>query len=469
VIESLIQPFLYWSFVISFGYLAVLYGFIALLSAIAVFENRTRRTEQQTDDRDALLDSRFTIPASVIVPAYNEEGMITKVVRCLLELEYAEYEVILVNDGSTDGTLAVLQREFALEQVDMFYRRVIPTKQVRAVYRSKSDPKLIVVDKENGGKADGLNCGVNFSKYRYVCCLDGDTIYRRDALLAGMRLAVKDPATVLGVTSLIAVGRRVDEADCGEIGRKTVERHLWINLQHIEILRAFVNNRLAWSRLGFMLCVSGAFAIWRRDVVVEVGGFAPHFTCEDIEMTFRVFEKYLREGKPVKVLALPNIVGVTEGPERLAGLISQRARWQRVILETVWHYRRMFLNPRYGPVGFLGMPFFILSECLGPFMQVLVIATLTLAVVLGVLDWTEFLALAGIQVFALGILSSLGLWMNDWSFRYYRLRALARLILIAPLDLFYYRPVLMYANAKGVVEFFRGDKSWERFARNTRD
>jgi cellulose synthase/poly-beta-1,6-N-acetylglucosamine synthase-like glycosyltransferase len=327
---------------------------------------------------------------------------------------------------------------------------------------------LLVIDKANGGKADALNCGVNFSRYRYLCCVDGDSVYYPDALIAGMSIAAKDPANVLAVTSLVAIGRQPDIDEPAEKGSKAVDRHVWTNLQHLEILRAFMNNRLAWSRMGFMLCVSGAFGIWRRDVILEVGGFSSAFTCEDIEITFRVIEAYRREGRPGKILSMPNIVGVTEGPERLSALISQRARWQRVTLETVWHYRRMLLNPRYGTAGMIGAPYILLSECLGPFMQVSVLITLIIAVVLDVLDWTQFLSLVGIQIFALGLMSTVSLWMTDWSFRYYRLSDITRLILIAPLDLLWYRPILAYAHLKGLVQFLRRDKSWDRFDRNVR-
>jgi biofilm PGA synthesis N-glycosyltransferase PgaC len=467
-VESFVHTFVYWSFIVCFSYLFLLYAITAVLAVVASVENLTRKCDAQADDYDALLYSRFTIPVSVIVPAYNEQGMIATVVRRLLDFEYPEFEVVVVNDGSTDGMVEVLEKEFALESIERYYRKTLQTKRVRAVYRSKTDPRLIVIDKENGGKADALNCGLNFSRYRYVCCVDGDSIYHRQALLVAMRPVVKDPATVIGLTSLVAVGRVVDSEDTQTVGHKEVDHHVWTNLQHLEILRAFLNNRLAWSRMQFMICVSGAFAIWRRDVLLEVGGFSSDFTCEDIEMTFRILEKFLRERRPVKILSLPDMVGTTEGPERVASLISQRARWQRVILETVWHYRRMLFNRRYGAVGLLGMPYLVISECLGPFMEVLVIVTLAAALAFQLLNWTEFLALLGIQVFAVGIMSSVSLWMNDASFRYYRLRELVRLVLIGPLDLCCYRPVLIYAYARGVVEFLCGDKRWHRFERNAR-
>ncbi len=463
-----VQIFLDWSFIVSLSYLCILYAFILFLSLVAAYEAVTRKAESQVDDYDALLFSRFTIPVSVIVPAYNEEQNIACVVRGLLDFDYPEYEIILVNDGSTDSMMDILKAEYALEPYTRVYRKSLVTKPVRTVFRSKMDARLIVLDKENGGKADALNCGANFARYRYLCCVDGDSTYEPDALLAGMRLIVKDPATVLGATSLVAVGRRLNASTDDDIGLKHVDQDAWTNLQHLEILRAFLNNRLAWSRMGFMLCVSGAFAIWRRDVIHESGGFSSEFSCEDIEMTCRILEKYRREGRPAKILSLPNIVGMTEGPERVSGLVSQRARWQRVILETAWRYRRVLFKPRYGTFGFLGMPYLVMSECIGPFMQVLVVVSLAGGAILGLMNWTQFLALFGIQVFMLGILSSMSLWLNDWTFRYYRLSTLLRLIVLALLDMFWYRPILMYAYAKGVVQFFRGDKQWYRFARNIR-
>ncbi len=454
-----------WAFIVSFGYLALLYLLTLFVAVVAMYENWTRKPESQTDDYGALLTSRFTIPVSVIVPVYNEQGMITAVVNRLLAFEYPEFEVIVVNDGSKDRTVETLKRDFDLQPVTIIPRMVLPANAVNSVYRSPSHPNLLVVDKTNGGKADALNCGINFARYRYICCVDGDAAYEPDALMAGMRPAVKDPAHVLGVTSLVAVRHELYEYN-GEPGDKSIDQHLWINFQHLEILRAFLNNRLGWSRMGFMMCASGAFAIWRRDVVVEVGGFSPQFTCEDLEMTVRVLETYRRQRRPGKVLSLPNVVGATEGPERVSALISQRARWQRVILETAWHYRRMLLRPRYGTVGIIGLPYLILSECLGPFMQVLVILTLSLGFALRLVGVTEFLSLLGIQIFALGIMTTISLWLNDASSRYYRLSALVRMAAIAPLDLLIYRPVLMYAYAKGVVQFLKRDKSWDRFERN---
>jgi cellulose synthase/poly-beta-1,6-N-acetylglucosamine synthase-like glycosyltransferase len=218
-----------------------------------------------------------------------------------------------------------------------------------------------------------------------------------------------------------------------------------------------------------MLCSVGAFAIWRRDVVLELGGFSRTFTCEDIEFTFRVHNRFLRQRRPRRILALPNLVGTTEGPDTIRRLVIQRARWQRVIMETVWHYRHMFLNPRYGSVGLIGMPFYVLSEVLAPFMQTLSVGVLVLAPALGLLDWSQFVLSVGAIAFSAGTFTNAAILLQDSMFRTYSRADLRRLVLLGPLDLVLYRPIIFYAQLKGAVEFLRGDKGWHKFERNRRE
>jgi poly-beta-1,6-N-acetyl-D-glucosamine synthase len=464
---ALLASFLYWTLLACLVHLLLAYGIFFGLLAFALVESRMRARERRAEDFETLSRSRFTIPVSVIGPVYNEEPIVVSSVRSLLAQQYPEAEVITVNDGSSDGTLRRLQEAFDLEPRQVFFRRTFPTKEIRAIYRSRTDPRLIVVDKANGGKADALNCGLNLARYRYVCCVDGDTVFEPDALLRGMRLAVKDPANVVGVTSHVAIADRPEEEQA-ERGERRVDRKVLTNFQAMDYLRAFLNNRTAWTRLDFMLCSVGAFAIWRRDVLMELGGFADNFTCEDIEMTFRVHERYLREGRRCRVLALPDTVGRTEGPDRLSRLISQRARWQRVIMETVWHYRHMLLNPRFRTVGLIGMPYYVVSEVLAPIFEVLSLAALPLAAWLGVLSVSQALLFAAFIAFVNGLFTSAAVLLHDLDERSYRLRDLARLIALGPAELFLYRPPLSWARIKGTWGFLRGDKGWHKFGRNGR-
>ena len=451
-----------------FAYLALTYAVFAAQLIVAAVENVRRFREERIEDYRLLASSRFTIPVSVIMPCYNEATVVVSAVRSALDFDYFEHEVILVNDGSKDDTMEVLTAAFDLHPHQVFYRRTLPTREVRGIYRSATHPRLVVVDKANGGKADALNMGINLSRYRYVCCLDGDTVYERDALLKGMRLVVLDPGRVLGVTSVLAVGINPERLGSVRDDARRLGRSLIINFQHIDYQRSFLNNRSAWSRLDFMLCAIGAFMIWRRDVLVEMDGFSHDFTCEDIEMTFRVYERMLREGRPCKVLALPDTLATTEGPGRIGALVRQRARWQRVIMETVWHYRGMLFNPRYKAVGLIGMPFYLVTEVIAPVFELLTAITLVLAIVLRVFDLGHFLLfLFGISMLN-GCYTVAALLIQDRMMREVRWRDLLHLTLISPLEMFVYRPWLTYARLKGTIDYFRGIKGWDKFDRNPR-
>jgi biofilm PGA synthesis N-glycosyltransferase PgaC len=433
---------------------------------VGAIENGVRRRESGSQDYATLASSRFTIPVSVVVAAYNEGAVIERTVTSLLSFDYPEHEVIVVNDGSTDGTLEVLRDTFALEPYEVFVRRVFPSEPVRAVYRSRVHPNLVVVDKENGGKADSWNAGLNVARYRYVCGVDADTVFERDALLKVMRLVVQDPARIIGVTSYITTSRDPGQALAAPAGRRPVDSKPLMAFQHLDFVRAFFNNRLAWSRHGFMLCAPGGFQVWRRDVLEEVGGYSTSFTCEDIELTFRVHERFLREGRDYRIHCLPDNVGITEGPDSIGKLVSQRERWQRVINETVWHYRRMWFNPRYKTVGLVGAPFYLFTETLSPVVELLALISIPFSVVLGVFEPAAFALMLGAVAFVNAALTACAILFDDLQSRMYRKRDLVRLLLLAPLDLVLYRPIIVWARLKGSWRYLRGDKAWHKFERN---
>jgi poly-beta-1,6-N-acetyl-D-glucosamine synthase len=454
--------------VLCFAYLVFTTAVYVALTAIGAVESIVRRHESGSADYETLGASRFTIPVSLIVPAYNEERVIAATTRSMLELDYPEHEVIVVNDGSSDGTLAALVDAFDLVPYQAFVRHVFPHEEVRAMYRSVEYPNLVVVDKVNGGKSDALNAALNVARFRYVCGVDADTWFEPKALLKGMRLAVQDPARVIGVTSHMTTARKPEQAMAAPQGRRRIDLNPLMAYQHLDFLRAFFNNRTAWSRGNYMLCSPGAFAIWRRDVLEEVGGYSRQFTCEDIEVTFRVHEKYLREGRDYAIVCLTDNVATTEGPDTVRKLVSQRERWQRVIDETVWHYRRMWFNPKYGSVGLLGTPFYLLTEVIAPAFEVLGLAALVGAIALGLFQPMTFVAMVAAIAFVNAALTASAIYFEDMQSRTYRKRDLLALLLYAPLDLIVYRPIILWSRLKGTWGFLRGDKSWHKFDRNAR-
>ena len=450
------------------GYLLLTNAVYVALVAVAAVENGVRRHETASQDYDVLAKSRFTIPVSVIVAAYDEEPAIVSTVESLLALDYPEHEVIVVNDGSNDGTMDRLRDAFDLEPYEVFVRHVFTTESVRAIYRSSEHPNLVVIDKVNGGKADALNAGLNVARFRYICGVDADTVFDRKALLKGMRLVVQDPTRIIGVTSHLTIAEDPERSMAAPQGKRPIDRSPFMAYQHLDYLRAFFNNRLAWSKLGFMLCSVGAFQIWRRDVLEEVGGYSRTFTCEDIELTFRVHERFLRDGRDYEIHCLPDNVGTTEGPDTIPKLVAQRERWQRVIDETVWHYRGMWFNPRYRNVGLLGVPFYLVTEVLAPAVEVLAIVSLPIAIALGMFDPMVFGVMIAAIAFLNAALTACAILLDDLQSRTYRPRDLLRLLLLAPLDLVLYRPIIVWARLKGSWRFLRGDKAWHKFERNVR-
>jgi poly-beta-1,6-N-acetyl-D-glucosamine synthase len=274
---------------------------------------------------------------------------------------------------------------------------------------------------------------------------------------------------VVGITSNVTISGRPEQADLSPSGSTRIDSRAFTNFQLLDYLRAFLNNRVGWARWNFMLCSVGAFAIWRRDLVLELGGFSTAFTCEDIEFTFRVHERLRRAGRPFRIVALADSVGRTEGPDTIASLVSQRARWQRVITETVWHYRGMLFNPRYGSVGMVGTPYYLVTEVVAPVIQAISIIVLPAAWWTGALNLREFVLLTVTIACANGLLTNMALLLYDGGSRGYAARDLIRLMVLGLMDLVVYRPILIYAQAKGLVDFLRGKKSWNKFERNKRD
>jgi cellulose synthase/poly-beta-1,6-N-acetylglucosamine synthase-like glycosyltransferase len=449
-------------------YLCIVYGSYLALMLVGFRENRRRRKEEVVDDIDALGGSRFVPPVSILVPAYNEAGGLTQAVRSLLALDYAEHEVIVVNDGSTDDTMARLEAELQLVPVDARPRGIVATERVRAYYRSRLDPRVLVIDKANGGKADALNAGLDHCRYRYVCGVDADTVFARDALSRAMRVVTRDPATVVGLTSFVEIAEDPSRALVDGTHWTIPDSKPLVAYQALDYLRAFYNNRIAWSRLDFMLCAIGAFQVWRRDLLEELGGWSRDYTCEDIELTFRVHKTLRDQRRPYRVVCIPDRVGVTEGPDTVRKLVAQRERWQRVILETWWSYRHMCLDRRYGTVGLLGMPYYLFSEILAPVFEVVAVGTLVVGVAVGLVDWSHLALVTLFITLANSAFSTGALLMVEQRARVYRGWGILRLLALMPLELLVYRPIMGWARVKGTWRFLRHDRAWHKFERNVR-
>ena len=327
---------------------------------------RRYHEEVAVEQLENTFESTHYKPVTLICPAYNESTGIIASVNSLLGLSYPEIQLIVVNDGSTDDTLAKLIEAFRLKPSYRVVRHALPAAPIRGVYESPMLPQLLVVDKENAGKADALNCGLNLAHYPLICCMDGDSHLERDALIRGTRPFFTMPH----VAATAGVIRPLNGCKVTPMGIRGIALPgNWLaRLQVVEYLRAFLYGRMGMADLESLFIVSGAFGIFRRDLLLEVGGF--HRTIgEDFELVVRMHHRLLDKGAPYRMVMVPDPVCWTEVPEDTGSLSRQRNRWQRGLMDSLWLHREMWFNPDYGVVGMFSMPYFLIFEAAAPLIE----------------------------------------------------------------------------------------------------
>lgn len=448
--------------VIVAGLLQIVFYFVLLLYAGAALGTRP------PVPRSATLWRRYSEQApaiSVLAPAFNEELTIVESTRSLLALQYPDFEVIVVNDGSKDGTLARLVSEFGLEQVDRFVDRSVEHAPIRGFYASLHLPRLLVVDKENGGKADALNAGINCSRTALFCAIDADSILESDALLRVVRPFIDEPDLTIaaGGTIRIANGCKVDS---GRISDIKLPRNFLALVQIVEYLRAFLMARVGLGKMQALTVISGAFGLFRRRQVVEVGGYSHGTVGEDMELVLKL-HRLMREAKrDYRIDFIAEPVCWTECPDTLAVLGRQRARWQRGALECFVKHKDMLFNPRYGRIGIVGFGHILLVDVLGPLLEVLGYILVPLLWALGLLALPWLLAFLAVT-FMFGVsLSIATLVLEEIQLRRFpKARELAVLAVIAVLENFGYRQLSNLWRLQGWWQFIRKQQSWGTMTR----
>jgi cellulose synthase/poly-beta-1,6-N-acetylglucosamine synthase-like glycosyltransferase len=440
-------------------YFALVNSAYALLFVSACWEMIQHARQVRGESRWRMLGSRVAPRISMLAPAYNEAATIGESVQALLALYYPNLEVVVVNDGSRDATMGVLTERFALVSIHPIFQRHITTKPVRGLYLSRSHPNLLVVDKENGGKADALNAGLQMATGELVCAIDADTLIEPDALLRMVRPFLMDSA-VLAAGGTIRIVNHSEVRD-GRVVKPQVSRRPLVGLQMVEYLRAFLFGRLGWNRLGGNLIISGAFGLFRRAAMIAAGGYAHDTVGEDMELVLRLrIQGYDQQG-PYKVDFIPDPVAWTEAPESLRVLGRQRDRWHRGLADVMWRHRRLFWNPRYGAMGLVVYPYFFWVELLAPLVESLGLVGLVAGLAIGALN-VPFAILFFLVAYGLGmVLNALTLALEELSFhRYESLRDRLLLVGWALLENFGYRQLTVFWRLRGLVKFLRRRTEW---------
>lgn len=437
-------------------FVAINTSYLVLLLLASVEFFRYLRWKPLVGPHD-VVSSAFSPGVSIIVPAFNEEAGIVTSVGAMLSLRYPVFEVVVVVDGSRDGTFEALRRAFDLVEVPRVLPVDIPVRvEARAVWVARGNAPLTVVVKDNSGRADSLNVGINAARHPLVCMVDADSILDADSLTRVAQPFVEDPDRVVASGGVIraANGCLVRH---GRIVDVRMPRQWLARIQVVEYLRAFLLGRTGWSKLNALLVISGAFGVFRRDAVVRAGGLDTSCIGEDAELVVRM-HRVLRDARQAyRIVFVAEPVSWTEVPTTLAVLGRQRRRWARGLAEIIWRHRRMILNPRYGRIGMLALPYYILFELLAPIIEVAGVVAVVAGVALGIVNLAFgalFLLVAVLYALALSIASLL---IEEVSFhRYRRWRDLGTAVVVSLVENLGYRQATAWFQLEGLWAALRG-------------
>ncbi len=450
---------MWWAQLLFILYFLSLNGMYLLLNALSMI-SLTNYIRRRAETGETVPFLGVEPPISVLMPAFNEEATIRTSVRSMLQLQYPEFEVVVINDGSKDRTLAVMIEEFDLVSHPEPLRQAVPHKPILGVYRSRRYGNLRVIDKANGGKADALNAGINASRHGLFCGVDADSILQRDSLLRVVQPFLEDERTVAaGGTVRIANGSQVRGGFLISAGLPSN----WLaRFQIVEYLRAFLFGRLGWSPMNAVMIISGAFGLFDRERVMQVGGYSTDTVGEDMELVVRLHRHHRMNRIPYRIRYLPDPICWTEAPEDLGTLGRQRSRWQRGLAESLTQHAKLAFSRRGGAPGWLAWPFMALFEWLGPIIEMVGYIFMIGGFIMGNVSYAAMTAFLLVAI-GMGILLSVsGLLLETMSFRVYtRRRDVLRLFLMAVLENFGYRQLNTLWRCRGLWQWVsRSKHNW---------
>ncbi|MCK4956633.1 MAG: glycosyltransferase family 2 protein, partial [Candidatus Cloacimonetes bacterium] len=471
IIENLLILYYVFYFIIDWMFLVIFMKSVRK-------ENLTIQTDEKFAD----------YPVSIIVPAYNEEVTILHSIQMLLALDYPNFEVIVINDGSSDKTLETVLKNFELNEFEQKkIATTIPTRSVKKIYKKNN---LIVIDKENGGKADAINVGINYSNKKLICTIDADSVLDKMALKQTVQ-PMLDDENVFVSGGQLAVANGVQLKD-NKVINSSLPKNIWVQWQIIEYLKSFMIARYSMSKMNAIMIMSGAFSVYRKKDLLVVGGFLTKHNdsefikqiggngrqtvCEDMEIVVRMWRYFYEKSKKAKAVFLPHPVCWTEVPDNSGFLLKQRNRWHRGLAETLQIHKTMLFEPKYKTIGLFAFPYYLFFELLSPIIKIGTIIFLIIAGLMGYFNQSWILLAVLFSTLASAIITSLvTVYIEQWTLkhklnsfdalRYKSGMDWIRLILMSILGDFVYAPFRIYAQMIGLKDFINKKNEWYKFSR----
>ncbi len=462
--STLIEIMYYYNYVVLLYFLIIitLHIILNLISFISISKHAKRIKYFELKEIFRLHNFK---PVSIIVPAFNESDGIVDSVQSLLQMDYPDCQVIVVNDGSTDGTLEKLFKYFRIRQVSFNPYYEISSQPIKAVYLSADYPNLVVIDKENSGKADSINAAINISRNSLIAVIDADSIVERDCLMRIVRPFLEDENVVaVGGVVRIANGCKINNGYIEEAG---LSKSWLVRFQVIEYLRAYIFGRNGFDLLNGILILSGAISCFKRDALIEIGGYKPGSIGEDLQIIAQL-QKILRIKNPkTRVTFIPDPVCWKVVPEKINNLVSQRARWQKGTIETIRHHKELLLNPDYEWLGMLVYPYYAFFEIFGPLIEITGYVVFVISCFLGIVPLSFAVAFFTAAFLYGVVLSTLSFCLEELTYRKYKkVKHLIILVIASLLENFGYRQLIAYSRFRGFVEYLFGKRDWGRMEKN---
>lgn len=446
--------------------LFIIYILLFQMSTLSIRRNLRKRNTRRLQ---TLTESEIAPGISIVAPAYNESVTIVNNVRSLMTLFYPRYEVVIVNDGSKDDTLEKLIREFDLVQVDFLVDYLVPSKEIKAIYKSRdiSHKRLTVVDKVNGGsKADAVNAGINVAAFPYILNTDVDCVLANDTLVHLMEAVLDAKNRVIAVGATLRMSNS-SYVDAGMLVEAALPKPILARFQEMEYIRSYLLGKMGWNYLNCIPNVSGGLGLFDKEILIAAGGYDSASLGEDMEIVTRMCIKMCDDNQKYEIKYIPQTLCWTEGPDTLKMLTRQRIRWARGLMQIIRTHRKVLFNPKYRRFGLIVFPYNTIFEFLAPIIEILGIFFYIYLIITGAINWPmAILLLVFVYVFSVS-LTSFSILLDNYVYKYYnRRKDVVRLCMTAFLEPFIYHPIIVYSSIKGYIQELFGKKhAWGEMKR----
>lgn len=425
-----------------------------LLTIIAGRETNKYLVQNKNATYHDFIAKNKIIPISVFIAAYNEEDSIVRTIDALLRSKYPQYEIIVINDGSKDMTLDVMVKKYGLFETKETIKGDIQTHKINRIFRSGVVKNLVVIDKENSGKADSLNAGINLSTMPLFCTIDADTILEEDSLFQLALPILKNPDEVVATTGMVRFHNGCLIKD-GILVKKDLPRTFLGRIQVLEYIRAYGIGRIGWNIFNAHVIVSGTFSLYKKALVKELGGYHRYSIGEDVELNMRIHRFMLINNQKYKIIYAPSAQCFTQAPTDLKSLARQRNRWHQGLLTSLRLNMFMLFNPRYGYLGLLAVPFYALFEFPAPIIESIGYVLIPIFIIFNMLSIKYMLILLGIVIFYGIALSIVAVIVDIKYFKFYSNKIYRRIFLCSLFECAGFHQLTVYWRLKGMFDYLK--------------